>query len=357
LPSSYLYNSICLTNITGDEIMLHIISQLTKSVTALSLIIIVSSASPSYAKAPSNEDLHLMILGMKYKLDKLEVENKGLKKQLNVALNKFEGRAYASLSPASHGGGAKPQHPAPTPIKAVVRNERQTPQVAANGKTRETSVAAKPDKKPSKYYAALNLEYAVPENVSVETGGATGDASLADGIGFGISVGHKYNDKFRSDIELSRRSFELQNITPTSGGSARSLSGQVDIYSALVNGYYNLPDSAKFVFLNSPFRPYIGAGIGVTYLRANDVSASLQQTAESGGKPQNNTTPENASIWLPAGQLTAGLSFPMTNTLDFDLGYRYFLMGDITGTVNGSSGDSSVLRSHSLKLGARYNFN
>jgi hypothetical protein len=84
------------------------------------------------------------------------------------------------------------------------------------------------------------------------------DAPLADGIGFGLSVGHKYSDKFRADIELSRRSFELQNITPIlGGGSNRSLSGQVDIYSALINGYYNLPDSAKFVFLNSPFKPFL----------------------------------------------------------------------------------------------------
>jgi opacity protein-like surface antigen len=333
--------------------MINIISQLTKSVTALSLIIVVSFASPSHAKELNIEDLHLMLLGMKYRLDKLETENVGLKKQLDVALNKFEGRSYASVSPASNGVSAKPIHRDPVPIKAVVRNERQVPQVAANGKTRETSVTANPDKKPSKYYAALNLEYTVPENVSVESGGATGDASLADGIGFGLSVGYKYNDRYRTEVELSRRSHELQNIRPTSGGISRALSGQADIYTAMFNGYYDITNHTQLYFRNVPFKPYIGAGIGPAYVVGNDVSASLTDDILG----ISTTTPTTASIWLPAGQLMAGLSYPISKALDFDIGYRYFLMGDITGTVDGSSGDSGVFRSHSLKLGARYNFN
>jgi opacity protein-like surface antigen len=202
----------------------------------------------------------------------------------------------------------------------------------------------------------LNLEYAVPENVIVESGGDTGDVSLADGIGFGLSVGHRYSDQFRTDIELSRRSFELQNITPISSGSNRSLSGQIDIYTALLNGYYNLPDSTDLAFFNSPFRPYVGVGVGGAYISANAAAASLD-SGESTNSARQSTTPTDAFIWLPAGQITAGLSLPISDKLDFDMAYRYFLLGDITGTVAGQSGDSGLLRSHSLKLGMRYNIN
>jgi opacity protein-like surface antigen len=336
--------------------MFNVFTQFMKSAVSLSLVIMLFSASSSYAKAPSNEELHQMIMGMKDKLDKLEVANQGLKKQLGVALNKIEGRTYASLDP-QHSNGVVPASARRdlSPIKAVARNVKQVPQVSKNGGKHELAMRTQTERTPSKYYAALNLEYTIPENVTVESGGNTGDASLADGIGFGLAIGHRYNDKFRAEIELSRRSFELQNITPTSGGNARTLSGQLDIYAAMINGYYDITDQANLYFKNAAFRPYIGAGIGPAYLVANDVAASLNPTNVI--LDRQTTVPNTASIWLPAGQLMAGLSFPMTNVFEIDIGYKYLLMGDITGTVDGASGDSSVLRSHSLKLGMRYNLN
>ena len=64
----------------------------------------VSITTPAQAAAPSNAELHQMILGMMNKLGKLEAENKGLKKQLGVALNMIEGRSFASLSPSASNG-------------------------------------------------------------------------------------------------------------------------------------------------------------------------------------------------------------------------------------------------------------
>jgi opacity protein-like surface antigen len=307
-------------------------------------------ASPATAKVPSNAELHQMIVGVMQKMETLQSENRTLKKRL-ASLR--QGKTYASVGPTAVPASVRRE---PSLIKAVVRNVKQAPQVATDGAQVEMAKPSQTERKPSKYYAALNLEYAIPENVSVESNGQTGDASLADGIGFGLSVGHRYNDRFRTDIELSRRSFELQNITSTSGGSNRALSGQIDIYTALLNGYYNLPNSTDLAILNSPVRPYIGVGIGGAYLSANDAAASLDSINAFTASPQT-TTPSDASILLPAGHITAGLSFPISNKLDFDLAYRYFLMGDIAGTVEGQSGDSSVLRSHSLKLGMRYDLN
>jgi cell division protein FtsB len=80
--------------------MLNVISQLTKSVVSLSLIVIVFSASPSYATVPSNAELRKMIVGVMQKMETLQSENRTLKKQL-ASLR--QGKTYASLSPASIG--------------------------------------------------------------------------------------------------------------------------------------------------------------------------------------------------------------------------------------------------------------
>jgi hypothetical protein len=109
--------------------------------TVFALGITINITSPSQAAAPSNAELHQMILGMMDKLGRLEAENKGLKKQLGVALIKIEGRSFASLSPPEPNVvGAKPG----SPIKAVVLNERQMPssqaevRVESNYKARTT---------------------------------------------------------------------------------------------------------------------------------------------------------------------------------------------------------------------------
>ena len=122
--------------------MFNVFTQFMKSAVSLSLVIMLFSASSSYAKAPSNEELHRMILGMKDKLNKLEVANQGLKKQLGVALNKIEGQTtYASLSPQySNGVVPTSAHRSLSPIKAIIRNVKQVPQVAKNGEKHELAI-------------------------------------------------------------------------------------------------------------------------------------------------------------------------------------------------------------------------
>jgi opacity protein-like surface antigen len=332
--------------------MLKVISLLVNSVVSLSLIVIVFSASPSFATVPSNEELHKMIVGVMQKMETLQSENRTLKKQL-ASLK--QGKTYASLSP-QHSNGVVPASVRRelSPIKAVVRNVKQVPQVATSEEKREPNVVAKPNNKPSKYYASLNLEYAIPEDVSVQSRGTTGDASLADGVGIGLNWGYRFNNNIRGEIEFTRRVHELQNIPTRSNSSSRLLSGQAELYTTMMNGYYDLSNDSVLKLKSGKFWPYIGAGVGATLLRANDVTSSLEATGELDNSA---TRLFNGSIWLPAGQIMAGFTHPISDKLDFDLGYRFFLMGDIAGTVDGQSGDSGVFRSHSLKLGMRYNIN
>jgi len=102
------------------------LKSLKRIATVFILGVAVFAASPAQA-TPSNDDLHKMILGVMNKLDKVESENKALKKQLTVALRKLDGRQYAALSSqGSNGISVKPVSPRSNETSA--RHLRPKPQ-------------------------------------------------------------------------------------------------------------------------------------------------------------------------------------------------------------------------------------
>jgi opacity protein-like surface antigen len=333
--------------------MLNTISQFMKTVVSLSLVIMLFSASPSYAKAPSNEELHQMILGMKDKLDKLEIENKGLKNQLGVALNKIEGKTYASLSP-QHTYGIRPSsaHREPSPIHAVLRNERQVPQVATNGEKVEEAKRTQTDQKPadSDVYARVSIAYSAPEDISAEDqNGSSGIVSLSKKIGFEAAVGKRISNNWRGEFEISHRNFDPISATGLSGNVKKVTvkpAGDVDLYAANFNGYYSFP-------IFHDMSPYIGAGIGLAYLKGNDLT-----TAAFVGDTNlaNRQEPYSNHFWLPAGNVSAGFTLPLSRRWDVDFGYKFALFGDLSGSRGKNSANSSVLKIHNLNGGLRYNF-
>jgi hypothetical protein len=160
--------------------------------TVFALGITVNIASPSQAAAPSNAELHQMILGMMDKLGRLEAENNGLKKQLDVALNKIDGTSYASLnSPTSNGMETKPT----SPVKAIVRNERQMPssQVEISSKTEND---ARPNGGRLKPYetAIKNLFFPGDNKANVSISGQINRALLATTDKNDVDVFHVDND-------------------------------------------------------------------------------------------------------------------------------------------------------------------
>jgi opacity protein-like surface antigen len=64
----------------------------------------------------------------------------------------------------------------------------------------------------------------------------------------------------------------------------------------------------------------------------------------------------NGSAVVPVAHLSAGLTIPVSDQVDIDIGYKYFLMGDLSGTQRGAKGESQLFRTHSALAGIRYNF-
>ena len=95
--------------------------------------------------------------------------------------------------------------------------------------------------------------------------------------------------------------------------------------------------NAYFDYLTcTPWTPYVGAGIGSAYLKAD------------GGE-------EAKSVYNLAWQVMAGLTYDINSNWTLDAGYRY---ADL-GRIRKNSGDSVTkltARDHEIMLGVRYTF-
>jgi opacity protein-like surface antigen len=164
--------------------------------------------------------------------------------------------------------------------------------------------------------------------------GSTAAVELEFDTGFFINFapGYDFGD-FRLESEFA---YEVNNIgkinetlnapgvDPVSDSSYVK-GGNVTNLSLLFNGYYDF-------LKGSAVRPYITAGIGVARVNA-----------------QIEGDDDTDSVF--AYQVGVGLSYNMSENVALDFGYRYFATSDLD-----AFGLEFSNSSHSILLGARYNF-
>jgi opacity protein-like surface antigen len=168
-----------------------------------------------------------------------------------------------------------------------------------------------PDRNP-----AYVQEYFSPWYIRVD--GAYRSSSLSSGDAFGTAmtsgsvdnlatigagIGFKYN-WFRADLTSD---YGMQpTVRGTAGGVPYAQSLQN--ITTLVNGYFDLGTWWGFT-------PYVGAGAGYTYLKPSEFTI--------GGV----TTPISSETWQFSWALMGGASFTITQSLLFDVSYRYLDLG------------------------------
>lgn len=185
-------------------------------------------------------------------------------------------------------------------------------------------------------------------------------ASLKDSFLVGAGVGYQVNSYLRTDLTfdyLTNADFRGSTrgggagfgacVGPCTSSDRTSLSA----YSLLANAYVDLGTYAGFT-------PYVGAGIGGTYVKWDklrntacaDDGSGCDSTVEHGGKGD----------WRFTYALMAGASYDLTCNLKADAGYRFRHIegGDMFGyKANGGPGYDKGINSHEIRVGARYVFN
>jgi len=114
------------------------------------------------------------------------------------------------------------------------------------------------------------------------------------------------------------------------------LDADIETYTGFINAFWDIT-----YFNGTGFTPYVGAGAGIAHHRFDNVNLP------AGARKGNSTD--------LAYNLTAGVSYDLTQKVKMDLAYRYVDLG-----VGRSEGTSPLkvdkLRAHEVKLGVRYHF-
>ncbi|MBP5353460.1 MAG: porin family protein [Alphaproteobacteria bacterium] len=102
---------------------------------------------------------------------------------------------------------------------------------------------------------------------------------------------------------------------------------------------HSIMANAYFDYLTcTPWTPYVGAGMGVSYLKAD-----LGDYARS--------------VYTLGWQVMAGVTYDLTSHWTLDLGYRYADLGRVRGHFGNEDGITKVTaRNHEIMFGARYEF-
>jgi opacity protein-like surface antigen len=170
----------------------------------------------------------------------------------------------------------------------------------------------------------------------------SGSVSLSDGLGLGLGIGYRFKENWRGEFEASRTVYDMQSLKEDAG-AFKSATGDVAFNNLMINGYYDFNGRKKLT-------PYIGAGIGASFVQANDIAFSSTKGAENFRFFGSDT------VWIPTAMTTLGVAYELNRDLSFDLAYRLGIAGDISGSRSTSSGDSSILLNHNFMAGLRYNF-
>jgi opacity protein-like surface antigen len=174
-----------------------------------------------------------------------------------------------------------------------------------------------------------------------------------------LGVGYQFNDMFRAELASDyfdgRFDGNGEAGVPCDGEAvgtscARRAGADYKAIGIMANGYVDIATVAGIT-------PYVGAGLGVTKLRWNDVSLTttcVPGTAACSGAAPVDQAFAGDSSWRFTYALMAGASYNITEKLKLDVGYRYSQIAD--GDMFGSStinGRDDGLGRHEIRAGLR----
>ncbi|WP_419176871.1 outer membrane protein [Desulfosediminicola sp.] len=151
------------------------------------------------------------------------------------------------------------------------------------------------------------------------------------------AVGYEF-EKFRFEAEFGYQGNGLDAISLTHNGESRSqsMSGDLNLLTLMVNGYYSFINSSKFT-------PYVTMGLGAAYVEMKDLV------------PSSSEDKMNFYDTVFAYQFGAGVEYGVSEQLFLDLRYRYLATSDVAlGDIEEEI--DMEFASHNIYAGLRYQF-
>ncbi len=179
-------------------------------------------------------------------------------------------------------------------------------------------------------YLGLGAGVSFPQDSDVTGTGVNVTADLDTGYSIIGAVGNSYRNGLRGEFELGYRGIDVGSV---SGASA---SGDVDVFSFMINGYYDFKNKTKWT-------PYLGIGLGGANISADGVT------------PVSTSSLDDSDLVF-AYQGMAGLSYQVSNQLSLFTDYRYFATADPDFTLSNGTAVDSEFSDHRVMFGLRWHF-
>ncbi|MBR1841256.1 MAG: porin family protein [Alphaproteobacteria bacterium] len=143
-------------------------------------------------------------------------------------------------------------------------------------------------------------------------------------IAYGIRAGY-----VRGELELNNsRDIKRNHVYDNDGFGIEHF--RLYKHSFMANAYFDY-------LTCTPWTPYVGAGIGVSYLKAD-------------------TGDYAKSVYTLGWQVMGGITYDINSHWTLDLGYRYADLGRVRGHFGEDYVTKFAARDHEIMFGARYEF-
>lgn len=167
-------------------------------------------------------------------------------------------------------------------------------------------------------------------------GTSVGEAEFEQGFAAGATVGYRFVDDFRGELEASFRQSDLDTLFTASAD------GDATVWAVMANGYYDFPSISGSA--RTPLRPYLGGGIGLARVAWNDVSIGATSIVDD-------------DEYLVAYQAIAGIGIGVTEAVTISVDYRFFATPDVEIDQAGGSNAYQIDNlSHTVTAGLRVAF-
>jgi len=160
------------------------------------------------------------------------------------------------------------------------------------------------------YYVSLFGGWSDLSDLEIVNEAGTINLNSENGLGIGAAFGQIQGRNLRTELEVSYRSQDIENLLLRDLGTGReTLNGVGDIksYAGMLNVYWEFVD-----LFDGPFSPYVGAGVGAVNVSA-DMRLNGGQDAFRDG--------EDSSF---AYQYIAGVNYKLQSYSDLFIEYRHF---------------------------------
>ena len=193
----------------------------------------------------------------------------------------------------------------------------------------------------SGWYVRGDFGYRFNEMDSVQAGQPATSFNYPDSLGVTLGGGYKYQ-WFRFDATVDYGPRVTARATSTHPTAPQpQYTTKIDALSLLANFYIDLGTWYGFT-------PYLGAGVGVTYLRSRDYEDTTLAINHMTSNGRTNLS------WAAMG----GVAYQINARWIADVGYRYLAMGDLPTSTNSNSVlDNTTwkrLSAQEIRIGLRF---